>query len=354
MEFVLQFLRPIGISEPVLLSMFVAAILGLSIYLTLYTGMFSLANGGFMAIGAYVGVVLTQYFGWSLLPALLMAMLVTGIVAIPIGLPVLRLNDIYLAISTIGFGEVVRVVILNIDKIIEAFIGWMLSWNIPELTAWLHMQDELSPYLELRSISTGTRVVFEFIGGARGIRSIPVLTEDWMLLLFILLTVLFLLRLHDSRFGRAMAAIRQDARAAATMGIDVVATKNIVFFMSAVLAGAAGVFEGHLLRIITPDGFGFDRTVDILAYAVLGGTQNFVGPIVGGMVLKALPEVLRSVKQLRGLFTGLVLLGAIVYLPNGLLNIEGIKSLFWKEARTPNLSPKGRGEQQTEADDAGT
>lgn len=328
MEFILQFLRPIGISEPVLLSMLVAAILGLSIYLTLYTGMFSLANAGFMAIGAYVGVVLTQYFGWSLLPALLMAMLITGLVSIPIGLPVLRLNDIYLAISTIGFGEVVRVIVLNIDKIIEGIIGWMLSWNNESVTAWLHAQDAASPYLELRTISTGTRVVFEFIGGARGIRGIPVLTEDWMLLVFILVTVLFLIRLHDSRFGRAMAAIRQDARAAATMGIDVVATKNVVFIISAMLAGAAGVFEGHLLRIITPDSYGFDRTVDILAYAVLGGTQNFMGPILGGMVLKALPEVLRSVQQLRGLFTGIVLLGAIVYLPNGLLNVEGIKGLF--------------------------
>lgn len=331
MDFVLQFLRPIGISEPVLLSMFVAAILGLSIYLTLYTGMFSLANAGFMAIGTYLGVVLTQYFGWSLLPALLVAMLVTGLIAIPIGLPVLRLNDIYLAISTIGFGEVVRVLILNIDKLVSEFVGWMLSWNNPDLTAWLFAQAETSPYLELRETVSGTRVVFEFILGARGIKNIPVLTEDWMLILFIFVICLFIYRLHDSRFGRAMAAIRQDARAAANMGIDVVMTKQIVFCLSAVLAAAAGVFEGHLLRIITPDAYGFDRTVDILAYAVLGGTQTFFGAIIGGMTLKALPEVLREVNNLRGLFTGLVLLGAIVYLPNGLLNIEGIKSLFGRK-----------------------
>jgi branched-chain amino acid transport system permease protein len=331
MDAFLQFLSSIGISEPVLLSMLVAAILGLSIYLTLYTGMFSLANAGFMAIGAYVGVLLTQYLGWSLLPALLLAMLITGLVAIPIGWPVLRLNDIYLAISTIGFGEVVRVIVLNVDKIIETFIGWMLSWNNAYISAWIMAQAESSDLLDIRSIANGTRVGFELVGGARGIRSIPVLTEDWMLVLFIAIVIGFLIRLHDSRFGRAMAAIRQDARAAATMGIDVVQIKNIVFFLSAVLAGAAGVFEAHIFRIISPDAYGFDRTVDILAYAVLGGTQNFLGPIIGGMTLKALPEVLRGVQELRGLFTGLVLLGAIVYLPNGLLNIEGLKTLFKTE-----------------------
>jgi branched-chain amino acid transport system permease protein len=331
MEFILQFLRPIGISEPVLLMMLIAAILGLSIYLTLYTGMFSLANAGFMAIGAYVGVLLTQYAGWPLLPALLAAMLVSGLVAIPIGLPVLRLNDIYLAISTIGFGEVVRVLILNIDKMIENLIGWMLSWNNASLTAWIIEQATKSDFLEIRSIANGTRVTFELVGGARGIRSIPVLTEGWMLFLFLLIVVIFLLRLHDSRFGRAMAAVRQDSRAAATMGIDVVQTKNIVFFMSAVLAGAAGVFNAHLFHFIAPDHYGFDLTVDILAYAVLGGTQSLFGPIIGGMALKALPEVLRGVQEYRGLINGLVLLMAIVYLPNGLLNIEGLKNLVKRD-----------------------
>lgn len=107
-DFVLQFTRPIGITEPVLQFMLVNAILGLSIYLTLYAGMFSIANAGFMAIGAYVGVIITQELGASLLVGLFGGMLAAGIIAIPIGLPVLRLRDIYLAIATIGFGEVVR------------------------------------------------------------------------------------------------------------------------------------------------------------------------------------------------------------------------------------------------------
>src|SRR6186713_2183623 len=100
----MDILRSIGITEPVIQFMLVNAILGLSIYLTLYTGMFSLANAGFMAIGAYVGVILTQQVGLSLWAGLIGGMLVAGLVAVPIGLPVLRLRDIYLAIATIGFG----------------------------------------------------------------------------------------------------------------------------------------------------------------------------------------------------------------------------------------------------------
>jgi branched-chain amino acid transport system permease protein len=130
-----------------------------------------------------------------------------------------------------------------------------------------------------------------------------------------------MVRLHRSRLGRAMAAIRQDEQAASNMGIDVVFVKNLVFVLSAMLAGAAGAFNGHLTRIITPDTYGFDQAVDILAYAVLGGTSVWFGPILGGLTLGALPEVLRFSDQYRGVLNGLVLLLVIVYLPAGLVGI---------------------------------
>lgn len=300
-DFVLQFTRPIGITEPVLQFMLVNAILGLSIYLTLYAGMFSIANAGFMAIGAYVGVIITQELGASLLVGLFGGMLAAGIIAIPIGLPVLRLRDIYLAIATIGFGEVVRILLLNFDNIVSTV-----------LTA-----------------IEGERVRFQFINGARGIRGIPRLTETEYLILFLIVVCFLIWRMHRSRFGRAMAAIRQDESAAANMGINVVYVKNMVFIYSAMLAGAAGVFHGHLTRIITPGTFNFDKAVDILAYAVLGGTSTWIGPIVGGMALTAMPEVLRFLQQYRGVFNGLVLLLVIVYLPGGLINPAGWK-VAWK------------------------
>src|SRR5215468_11005752 len=187
----MDFFRSIGITEPVLQFMLVNGILGLSIYLTLYTGMFSLANAGFMAVGAYTGVILTQNFDMPLWVGLIGGMLLAGVVAVPIGLPVLRLRDIYLAIATIGFGEVVRILILNFDTLASSLTGQTV-----ELTK-----------------------------GALGISGIPVLTETWHLLLVLVLAGYFMARLHKSRFGRAMAAIRQDEQAAANMGVNVVYVK---------------------------------------------------------------------------------------------------------------------------------
>jgi branched-chain amino acid transport system permease protein len=297
----MDFFRSIGISPIVFQFMLVNAILGLSIYLTLYTGMFSLANAGFMGIGAYTGVIFTQTYDQPLWLALIAGMLLAGVIAIPIGVPVLRLRDIYLAIATIGFGEVVRILILNFDRIVQTF--------------------------------TGERV--RLTNGALGISGIPVLTQTWHLLLFLVVISYLIVRLLRSRFGRSMAAIRQDEQAAANLGINVVLTKNIVFILSAMLAAAAGVFNAHLVRTINPNGYGFNQAVDILAYAVLGGTTTFVGPIVGGMALTALPEIMRVADQFRGVVNGLILMLVIVYLPGGLVDPALWRRLFRRRGRQP-------------------
>ena len=290
----MDFLRAIGITEPVVQFMLVNAILGMSIYVTLYTGMFSLANAGFMAIGAFTGVILTQRLGLPLGIGVIGGMILPGLVALPIGLPVLRLKDIYLAIATIGFGEVVRILILNFDAIVGGIIG----------------QD------------------VEITGGALGIKQIPKITETWHLMVYLALVSYFIIRLHRSRFGRAMAAIRQDEKVAANMGIDTVYVKSVVFIISAMIAGGAGAWSGHLTRIISPSDFGFDQAVQILAYAVLGGTSTWLGPIIGGIVLTGLPEVLRFADQYRGVINGLVLMLVIVYVPGGLVNPSGLMRLI--------------------------
>lgn len=340
-EFILNILAPLNISEAVLQFMLVSAILGVSIYLTLYTGMFSLANAGFMAIGAYVSVLLTQQLEWGLAPAIFGGMIAAGLVAIPIGLPVLRLNDIYLAIATIGFGEVVRILALNFDGLMESIIGALM--RIESIGTWLLVQAETSEILDITIRDSGTRIKFELLNGARGIKPIPKLTETWMLVLFLLVLAFLMVRLQRSRFGRAMAAVRQDEKAAANMGINVVYVKNVVFILSAILAGAAGGFSGHLTRIVIPSTYDFGLTVDILTYAVLGGTSTWLGPIVGAMVLTALPETLRVFNEARGLINGLLLLFVIVYLPGGLVNPEGILSLFRKQAQ-PETQPELAGE----------
>jgi branched-chain amino acid transport system permease protein len=334
MDFFWDFLGSnFNITETAFQFMLVNAILGLSIYLTLYTGMFSLAHAGFMAIGAYVGVLTTQALPGALVAVglvqseieislwfgVLTGAITAGIIAMPVGLPALRLRDIYLAIATIGFGEIVREFIKNFDNIVRFFIV---------------------------TFTEAERSRFTLIEGARGLKGIPKLTETWHLVLFLVIIGYFMVRLHRSRLGRAMAAIRQDEQAASNMGIDVVFVKNLVFMLSAMLAGAAGAFNGHLTRLVEPKAFGFDKAVDILAYAVLGGTGSWLGPIVGGMTMGALPEVLRVTDQYRGIMVGLVLWAVIVFLPGGIIGIPGmVRSLFRREQHTdpnePAATPDG-------------
>lgn len=302
MDAIFELLTPIGINETVFQFMCVAAMLSISIYLTLYGGMFSLANAGFMSIGAYVSVVLTQQYSWDFLPAVLTGAVAAGLVAIPVGLTVLRLNDIYLAIATIGFGEVVRVFVLNFDRI----------------------------YQEI----TGERV--RITNGATGIKGIPVLTTTEHLMITLFILSYFLYRLHRSRFGRALAAIRQDARVADSLGIHVVYYKNMAFILGAMIAGLAGAFSGHSTRIISPENYGFNQAVDILAYAVFGGTLSLWGPLMGGLTLRWLPELLRRLDifqaltdisgidlvtnqaQIIGMLNGVILILVIIYLPGGI------------------------------------
>jgi branched-chain amino acid transport system permease protein len=216
--------------------------------------------------------------------------------------------------------------LLNFDNAVATVITWLVQADM--FTNSLLKAAEDSEILNIRIRDNGeARIRFELIGGGSGIKGIPVLTETWMLVLFLVVVIFFMIRLHRSRLGRAMAAVRHDEQAAANMGINVVYVKNVVFIISAILAAAAGGFSAHLTRRVVPTDYGFGLVVDILAYAVLGGTQTWLGPVVGGMVLTALPEVLRVFQQLRGLINGLVLLGAIVYLPGGLVDVKSFKGI---------------------------
>lgn len=324
MDAIFDFLAPIGLNETNFQFMLVAAILGCSIYVTLYGGMFSLANAGFMAIGAYVSVVLTQRYEWAFLPAIVAGMAAAGLIAIPVGLPVLRLSDIYLAIATIGFGEVVIVLIRNFDRIYQVIFDERI----------------------------------EITGGGKGIKNIPVMTETPHLIIFLVIVVYFLYRMQNSRFGRALAAIRQDETVAANLGINVVYYKNMAFIIGAMLAAGAGGLSGHLNRIIETDDYGFERAVTILTYAVLGGTTSFLGPVIGGMSLRYLPELLRRLKVLNfvgnivgrdltneqaavdGVINGIVLILFIVYLPGGIANPQLWRGLYqrFRRKKSPDMA----------------
>lgn len=269
--------------------------LGLSIYLTLAAGLLSLANAGFMAIGAYTVAICSSVAHFPLPLGFILAILFAVAVAIPLGLLVLRLRDIYLAIATLGFGEIVRIVALNGDKVIRLFTGGR------EVTVFNGAEGITLPY-------TIPHVIL----------GLPDTT--WPILLYVLATIYLLGTLQSSHYGRIMASIRQDETAASTLGINVVRYKLLVFVLGAAVAAGTGALSVPIVRVIDPHNYVFSRAVDILAYAVLGGMTHWAGPIVGATLLTALPEVLRFLKDQRDIFNGLIIMLSIIYLPGGLVD----------------------------------
>jgi branched-chain amino acid transport system permease protein len=258
-------------------------LLALSVYATLSAGQLSLANAGFMAIGAYTAALLTLRLGLPLPLVLVAATLLPALVAVPLGLPVLRLRGVFLAIATIGFGEVVRLF----------FVNW------------------------------------DYANGAMGLDAIPPKTRLWMIWVAVLAALFLFARLRGSRTGLALEAIREDETAARSMGIGTTSHKLAMLTLGAGLAGLAGAFEAHLTYTVAPNGFAFGRVIDMLVQAVVGGTLVFYGPLLGAAFLTVLPEVLREVGSRAGvapgafrpMLNGLILLLVILFLPNGLASL---------------------------------
>jgi branched-chain amino acid transport system permease protein len=288
--------------------------LGLSIYLTLSTGLLSLANAGFMAIGAYTTAIVLTEAHLSLGTGMMLSFVLAAIVALPLGLLLLRLRDVYLAIATLGFGEIVRVIALNGDKVLR----------------WFTANQELTIFNGAEGI-TLTYTTPKIIAG------LPVTT--WSILLYVVVTAYVLATLQNSRFGRILVAVRQDETAASTLGINVVRYKLLAFVLGAVIAAGAGALSAPIVRVIDPRNYVFSRAVDILAYAVLGGMTDWLGPIIGATILTALPEVLRSLQDQREVVNGLIIMVAIIYLPGGLVDPRirsGLRRILLRKAATPD------------------
>ncbi len=266
----------------VIFSIGVNAMLALSIYITLSCGLLSLANAAFMGIGAYAAAMLTMQADVAFPLALLAAAVLPALVALIIGIPTLRLSGVYLAMATLGFGEVVRVVVLNLDV----------------------------------------------TGGPMGLNGIPLKTEWWHIVLLLALTLFVLARMRRSKIGRAFEAIKADEVAAQLMGINVAGYKLLAFVTGAVIAGVAGGLNAHYTFTIGPGNYAFENAVDILTMAVFGGTVNLIGPTLGATILTVLPEVLREFKHFRLAFNGLILIVVILYLPKGIWDPARLRALF--------------------------
>jgi branched-chain amino acid transport system permease protein len=303
-----------------LVSMLFGAVLGLSVYLPLMAGQLSLATPGFYALGGYLAAILsTQVFKFTgnifPLPFLLLEMFLAGllsaILAIALGIPVLRLRGIYLAIATIAFVEILRVVALNLD----------------------------------------------ITGGAVGIFAIPQPFSSpieylWIALPLLILSMFFIYRLERIKVGRAFSAIREDELAADAMGINPTYYKVLSFTLGAILAGLVGAVSAHFLNTWNSRQGTFDASIIYLAFVLIGGSRTFIGPVIGGIILTALPEALRAMAGISGLPTGLafflrdvrliifgllILIGSIFY-PQGIITPDLLKRLnIFKNAKKKKL-----------------
>ncbi|MDD4083918.1 MAG: branched-chain amino acid ABC transporter permease [Acidaminococcaceae bacterium] len=279
------------------------AILGISIYITLSTGQMSLGNAGFMSLGAYASAILTMKLGLPLAFGIFTGGVLAALVALLIGLPTTRLQGLYLAIATLGFGEVIRVVALNL----EITNGALGISGIPSLSITLGKVFNSTGLAEALSLD------FQ-VAGQLGLV---------VLLLLILICVLtFQLLLEKSRIGRAFAAIKEDEHAAEVMGVNVVYYKMLSFIIGAFVAGLAGALYAHSTFFINPTDFSYHKVVDILLYAVFGGSNVIWGPVLGAFILTLLPEVLRFMADYRAMLYGALLVIMMVFRPNGILSRE--------------------------------
>jgi branched-chain amino acid transport system permease protein len=263
----------------VLVFMAINGVLAFSMYAVLIAGQLSLAQAAFASIAAYTSALLTINLGLPFPLVAVVGVSVGAVVALLLGLPVLRLRGVFLAIATIGFGEMVRIVALNLDV----------------------------------------------TGGAIGLRPIPKVVTLWQAYLALALCAFFFWRLRPSKLGRGLAALREDEVAARAMGIDVVRYKLFAFTVSGAMAGLSGVLFSHFTRFIAPGQFGFERAVEALLYAVVGGTAHWLGPVLGGGFLTFLPELQRQLGVeagwLRPFYNGLILLAVVLFLPGGLVGL---------------------------------
>ncbi len=275
-----------------------------------FTGQFSIGHAGFMAIGAYTSAYITVNFGdrlrsvLSFLPsaaadgALLLVALAAGallaaIAGFFVGVPSLRLRGDYLAIVTLGFGEIIRVFILNIDA----------------------------------------------VGGARGLSGIPKLANFFWIYLFAALTIVVVYRIVHSSFGRTLIAIREDEIAAEAMGVDTTRSKVISFVVSSAMAGIGGGLFGHYLMYLHTNSFTFLKSIEIIIMIVIGGLGSITGSVVGAVLYISLTEGLREFAQYRMVLFSLLLVIIMIVRPQGLLGHREFVSFLTLRRRRPAAPP---------------
>ncbi len=264
-----------------------------------YAGQVSIGHAGFYAIGAYTSALMALNFGLPFWLCMIIAMCVTALFGALLGLPTMRVSGTYLAVVTIGFCEVVRMVFLNFEGLAGGPLG-------------------------LSKIPRPSLFGIEFTSQNGG--------YYYLVIILLAFTVFVIHRLIHSDFGRVLVAIKGDELASEMMGIRTTQYKIVAFVISAAFAGLAGSFYAHFMTYIDPNAFVFDESVLMLSIVILGGMGSIPGMFVGTILLVTLPELLRSLQEYRFVMYGVVLVLTMRYRPHGLLG---------GESKQPFKLPKG-------------
>ncbi len=282
-----------------------------------FAGQFSLGHAGFMAIGAYLSAAISTYFApflisilgdsiighavWFIL-VLFIGGLGASVVGLIVGVPSLRLRGDYLAIVTLGFGEIIRVIIQNLN-IIGASQGFRGVYVYSNGVRSLEMVNELGD------------MPFHFY-------TIPKYTDFFWTFLVVAIIIFGITNLMRSTYGRGFVAVKDDEIAAEAMGINTTKFKVTAFVLGAFFAGVAGGLYSHFIQYINPEDFNFLRSIEIVAMVILGGMGSTLGVLLAAIILTILPELLRDVQQYRMIVYSLLLVIMMLVRPQGLFGVR--------------------------------
>ncbi len=272
----------------VLTGIYIMLSLGLNVVVG-FAGLLDLGYVAFYAVGAYTYALLSSWFGLSFWPALALGGFFSMIFGVLLGIPVLRLRGDYLAIVTLGFGEIIRLVLNNWDNVTKGPNG-ILGIGRPYIGAMKLYQPMHFFYLVVA---------------------------------LCIFTIFIVGRLNRSRLGRAWAALREDETAAECMGINITYTKLTAFAFGATWAGLGGVIFAAKQTFVSPESFTFFESVIILCMVVLGGMGSIPGVILGALVLTVLPEALRDLTLYRPMLLGGAMVLMMVLRPQGFIRTRG-------------------------------
>lgn len=268
-----------------------------------HTGQFSMGHAGFMAVGGYVSALLTllaqnlaignlAFQNFVFLLALLIGGASAALIGFFVGLPSLRLRGDYLAIVTLGFGEIIRVVVLNLD----------------------------------------------LVGGSRGLAGIPKYSTFGWVFTFAVITVFFCWRIVNTSYGRAFLSVRDDEIAAEAVGVPTTRAKVKSFVIGAFFAGLAGGLFAHDLQYLSPSIFDFNRSFEIIIMVVLGGMGSISGSVIAAIFLTVLKEALRPLQEMTGVDLRMIIYSLLLIIimltrPNGLLGKREVSEILmnWKK-----------------------